>query len=244
MTITSLLVLRKLAAAGLLGLEVLVQEVQSLLVGLSASHDGEHALSGLVVRGLCNRNPGSRASADLRDLSAAPANDAAHHVSRNADILRLDLFAVLGDKRVSTVDVGVGSSAVATGVVTEIGSVACPVVGTSAVSVVANRSLVQGPGTDGRANRRVVKNSASAALPVVDEALSDFPNRLLDALGSSLHFDDTFSRLGEHFLLSNHAHTGSVLDVLDFQALSSDNGTHLVVGNEETNRWEKLAYHS
>ena len=38
-----------LAATHLLRLQVLVQEEQGRLVGLGASHDGEHALAGLVM---------------------------------------------------------------------------------------------------------------------------------------------------------------------------------------------------
>lgn len=41
-----------LAAAHLLSLKVLVQKEQSSLVGLGGAHDGEHALTGVVVRGL------------------------------------------------------------------------------------------------------------------------------------------------------------------------------------------------
>lgn len=232
-----LLVLRQLTTTSLFGFKVLVQEIQSLLVGLGASHDGEHALTGLVVRGFGNRDASSRASSDLRDLGAATANDATHHVSRDADVLGLNFFAVFGDKRVSTTGVGVGSSTVATGVVTEIGSVACPVVRAAAESVVGGGgSWAQGAGADRRANCRVVEHSAGTALPVINEALSDFPDRLLDTLWSSLHFNDSFSRLGEHFLLSNHAHTGSVLDVLDLQALASDDGAHLVVRDKKTDR--------
>jgi len=146
---TLLLVLRQLATASLFGLEVLVQEIQSLLVGLGASHDGEHAFTGLVMRGLGNRDASSRASPDLRDLGAATADDAANHVSRDADVLGLNLFAVFGDKGISTAGVGVGASTVATGVVTEIGSVACPVIRAAAESVVGGGgSWAQGAGAD------------------------------------------------------------------------------------------------
>lgn len=235
----TLFFLRLLATAGLFGLEVLVQEVQSLLVRLSTSHDREHALARLVVRGFRNRDSSSRAPADLRDLGSTTANDAAHHVSRNADVLGLDLFAIFGDKGITTVgNVGVGSTAV-TRLVAKIGSVAGAVVRASAaVTVGGSRGSLghgSGSGTDRRTNRRVVEDGTGATLPVVDEALSNLPDRLIDALGGSLHFNNAFSRLGEHFLLGNHAHARCILDVLDLQALTSDNSTHLVVRDQKTN---------
>lgn len=130
------LFLGQLAAAGLLGFEVFVQEIESLFIGLGAAHDGKHAFARLIVRRLGNRDPGSRASTNLGDLGTATTNDASNHVGWDADVLRLNLFAVFGDKRVAAVgDVGVGSSAVATALVAEVRAVTGAVVGTAAVTI-------------------------------------------------------------------------------------------------------------
>lgn len=106
-----------LAASHLLRLEVLVQEVQCFLVGARAAGNGEHALAGVVVGGLCDRDARAGALADLADLAAATADDAAHHVRGNADVLRLHLFTIFGMRRRRRADGGVrpGSTAVGGG---------------------------------------------------------------------------------------------------------------------------------
>ena len=53
------LILVVLASAHLLSLEVLVEEIERSLVGLDVSHDGEHALSGIVMGCLGNRDTSS-----------------------------------------------------------------------------------------------------------------------------------------------------------------------------------------
>lgn len=233
------LFLGQLAAAGLLRLQVLVQEIQRLLVRLGATHDGEHTLTGLIMRGLGNRDPSSRAPADLSDLGSSPANDASNHVSGNADVLRLDLLAVLGDEGVTATRIGVGAAAVATGLVAEVGAVAGAVVRTAAVTIAGVAAAAAGVGhgsggAGGGANGRVVEDGAGTALPVVDKALADLPDGLLDTLGRSLDLDDALGGLGEHFLLGDHANAGRILDVLDLEALSSDDGAHLVVRDQES----------
>ena len=232
------LFLGQLAAAGLLRFQVLVKEIQRLLVRLGASHDGEHALTGVIVGRLGDRDPSSRAPPDLRDLGTAPADNAANHVRRNADVLGLDLLTILGDQGKAAVGgVGVGASAVTTaaGLVTEVGAVTGPVVGAAVVTVVARAGGVRGA-TDVGAHGRVVEDGAGSSLPVIDQALADFPNSLFDAFGSSLHLDNALGRLREHFLLRNHAHARSILDVLDLKTLASDDGAHLVMGDEESHR--------
>lgn len=232
------LFLGQLAAAGLLRFQVLVKEIQRLLVRLGASHDGEHALTGVIVGRLGDRDPSSRAPPDLRDLGTAPADDAANHVRGNADVLGLDLLTILGDQGKAAVGgVGVGASAVTTaaGLVTEVGAVTGPVVGAAVVTVVAGAGGVRGA-TDVGAHGRVVEDGAGSSLPVIDQALADFPHSLFDAFGSSLHLDNALGRLREHFLLRNHAHARSILDVLDLKTLASDDGAHLVVGDEESHR--------
>jgi hypothetical protein len=48
-----------------------------------------------------------------------------------------------------------------------------------------------------------------------------------------LDLDDSFGGLGEHFLGGDHAGARDVLDVLDFETTSADDGAHEVVGDEE-----------
>lgn len=242
-----LLLLRQLATAGLLSFQVLVKKVEGLFVRLCASHDREHALARLIVRSLCDRDACTRASPNLGDLGSTATNDASNHVCGDADVLRLDFFAIFRDKRVATVGVGAGSSTEATAsrLVTEVGAVAGPVKGTTAaataaaaassVAVAGNWSLVEGSGPDRRANCGVVEHGAGTSLPIVDKTFADFPDGLVDAFRSALHFNDSFGRLGKHFLLRDHANTRCILDVLDLQALASDDGTHLVVGDKKAN---------
>lgn len=232
---TAHLFLRQLASAGLLGLEVFVQQVQSLLISLSAAHDREHALSGLIVRRFSDGNAGSRASAYLGDFASTPADDATDHVRRNADILSLNFFAVLSDKGIAAVGgIGIRASAIATGLtVAEIGAVTSAVVRTTAVAIAHAAGVHRGGSANRCTNRRIVKDCAGSPLPVVDEAFSNLPNSLLNTLWSALHFHDPFGRLRKHLLLSDHSHTGSILDMFDLQTLSTDNGAHLIVGDQE-----------
>ena len=101
-----------MVAPHLLRLEVLVEEKEGRLIGLGRSHDGEHALAGLIVRSLrgmlvttlngtasltclSDGDSGSGGLPDLADLAAGAADDAANHVCRDADILSLNLLAIL-----------------------------------------------------------------------------------------------------------------------------------------------------
>lgn len=117
--------------------------------------------------------------------------------------------------------------------VTEIGTIASAVVRAAAVAV---HGIVHRARRQVRADSRVEEDGAGASLPVIDQALSDFPDSLFDALGASLDLNNPLGRLGEHVLLRNHPYTGSILYMLDLQALSSDDRAHLVVGDEEANR--------
>lgn len=201
----SLLLGVALAAAHLLALEVLVQEVKCGLVGLGAAHDGEHSLASVIVRGFGNRDPSARGLADLADLATTTANNAANHVGRNADVLCLDLLSIL----VVSWDATAGSLAIRAavegswGLLAEISTVASAHHTWAAVlaAFVANATLsTAGLGTD----NWVVENSAGSALPIVNQALADLPDRLLDTLWGSLHFDDSLSGLRKHLLLGNH----------------------------------------
>ena len=238
------LLLGKLAAASLLGFKVLVKKVEGLFVGLRTSHDSEHALSSLVMRSLGDRDPSSRASANLCDLGSAPADDTSDHIRGNADVLSLDLFTIFRNEGVATrAGVRVGSAVVAT--IAEVGAVASPVV----LAAVAGWVTVSGGGvvvdrlgaTERSANSGVVEDGAGSALPVVKQALADFPDGLLNALGCTLDLNNALCGLREHLLLCDHPDTRCILDVLNLQTLSSDDGTHLVVGDQKANGWKKLA---
>lgn len=191
---------------------------------------------------LGNRDASARCLADLTDLAASATNDAANHVSGNADVLRLDLFTVLimsrrtskGCVRIRTAVVGPRST------VAEVGAIACShhtraaAVLASAGTRVVSCSAANVSSTGWlSANDGVVENGASATLPVIYQALADLPHRALDTLGRTLNLDNSLGRLREHLFLRDHAHTGSILDVLDLETLSSDNGTHLIMRDEE-----------
>jgi hypothetical protein len=232
--------LRDLATAHLLRLEVLVEQVERLLVGAGAAGDGEHALSSLVVGSLGNADAGAGRLADLADLAASTANDAANHVGRNGDVLSLDVFTLLDSRRSETAGTNVRTRRV--GRRRRGGEV-----GTVSSTVEAARCAISGTvGSAGGtasldADRRAVENSAVTALLVVDEALADLPDSLLDTIGSALDLDNALSRLREHFLLRDHADTGSVLDLLDLGALTADDGSHLVVRNEKTDGYMNVS---
>jgi hypothetical protein len=48
-----------------------------------------------------------------------------------------------------------------------------------------------------------------------------------------LDFDDALGGLGEHLLLRNHTNARGILNLLDLQALATNDGTHLVVRDEQ-----------
>jgi hypothetical protein len=67
--------------------QLIVEQEESFLVGLGCTYDGEHPLTSLVVRGLSDADFGPGEAADFSDLGATAADDAAHHVRRNRDVL-------------------------------------------------------------------------------------------------------------------------------------------------------------
>ena len=71
----------------LLALELVVEEEERLLVRLGGPDDREHALAGLVVRFLSDRDFRAGQSSNLGDLGAIAADDAANHVGRDGDVL-------------------------------------------------------------------------------------------------------------------------------------------------------------
>lgn len=95
MRLAATLVLGVLLAAHLLGLEVFVEEIQSLLIASGGSSDSEHALARFVMRSFGDGNTGTRALSDLTDLCATTSNDAANHVGWDANVLGLDFFSIL-----------------------------------------------------------------------------------------------------------------------------------------------------
>ena len=230
----SLLLGVSLAAAHLLALEVLVQEVKCSLVVLGAAHDGEHSLASVIVRSLGNRDPGAGGLADLADLASTTADNASNHVGRNADVLCLDLLSVL----IVCWDATAGSLAIGAavegswGLLAEIGSVTGAHHAWAAVfaALVADAALsTTGLGAD----NWVVEDSASSALPIIDQALADLPDRLLDTFWGSLDLDNSLGGLGKHLLLGNHPDAGDVLDVLDLKTLAANDRAHLVVRDEK-----------
>lgn len=127
--------LRLLATAHFLGLKVLVEEIEGLLVRLGAAHDGEHALASIIMGRLGDGDAGTRAASDFADLATAASDDATNHVRGDADVLGLNFFTVFGDEGDTAVaGVGVGASAVSTGLVTEVGAIASAVVGAATIA--------------------------------------------------------------------------------------------------------------
>lgn len=89
----------------------------------------------------------------------------------------------------------------------------------------------------------LVLDRTSHLVPVLGEASSDLEDGGVDRFDRTLDLDNSLGGLREHLLGSDHSGTGSVLDLLDLQSLSTDNGTHEVVGNEETKGGESVVGH-
>lgn len=189
------------------------------------------------MRSLGDADASAGGLANLADLAATATDDATNHVSRNRDVLGLDALALLDSGRSKTAGTNIGASRVR-------GRRGCGEVGAVAGAVEAARSAVTravGRGSDAAAlntNRRAVEDGAVATLLVVDKALADLPNSLLNAIWGTLHLDNALSGLGKHLLLRDHADAGAVLDLLDLRALAANDSTHLVVRDEEADGWE------
>lgn len=233
----------RLATSHLLGLEVLIEQVQGLLVGTGAAGDGEHALASVIMRGLGDGNAGAGRFTDLTNLAATAPDNAANHVGGNADILRLQLNTILvvrGRWRPAR-SIGPRSTGEGGGRrVAKVCAVTRAVVRASTTETASGATVGQrsGPSAWLNPDGGVVKNGSVAALVIVNETLANLPDGLLDAGWGALYLDDALGRLGQHLLLCNHAHARRVLDLLDLQALASDNGAHLVVRDEQTDGWE------
>lgn len=237
----------------LLGLEVLVEEVEGLLVAGSGTGDGEHPLASIVMGGLGDGDSGSGGSADLLDLGASTANDASNHVGGDRDVLGLEVLSILtegcgtggavvglarsrvvpsvgggGIRKVGTVSgagVGAGSSTLL-GTLNALGTLRSSESGSAVAGT--------GDGTTRGTDCGVVQDRSGSSLPVVDQALADLPDGHTDGVRVTLDLNDTLSRLGEHLLLGDHTGARDILDVLDLEALATNDGTHLVVRDEET----------
>ena len=237
---------RGLLTPSLLRFQVFVQQVECLFVSRGTAHDREHAFASLVVGCLGDRDACTRALADLTDLGSSAANDATDHVCRNADVLGLDLLAVLGDHRDASASSNAFLLTVEASGIGEVGAAACAIEGpvtTIATDIAAstNGRRKRSGATDLHTNSRIVEDSTSTTLPVVDETLANLPGRLLDAFGSALDLNDALGGLWEHLFLCDHANARDVLDVLDLETLSADDRAHLVVRNQETDSYVESA---
>ena len=195
--------LRSLTSAHLFSLEIFVEQIEGFLVTSCTASNGEHALASLVVRGLGNRNSSAGAAPDFADLATGTANDAANHVGGNADVLGLEFLSVFGvrwwrargglRRRPARV-IGFGKVSATTGPVERTTS-------SESTAVTERRCASLRP------HDRVVEYSAVPSLLVVDKAATNLPDGLLYAVRRACHFNDAFGRLGQHFLLCNHANS-------------------------------------
>lgn len=243
-----LLSLSLAVAAQLLSLEVLVKHIESLLVAGAGASDSEHTLARVIVRSFSNADPGAGGATNLLDLGASTTDDASNHISRNGDVLGLELLAVLansrGRGRGSLVETTARTSVATERGLGEVSAVAGASERARSSTVVTERahSAVAGnrpthTNTTGGTDRGVIEDGALAALPVVDEALANLPNSHTDGVGISLDLDDALGGLRKHLLLGDHAAAGNILNVLDLESLATDDSTHLVVGDQKADRY-------
>jgi hypothetical protein len=223
----------------LLTLKLVVEQEESLLIGLGSTNNSEHALASFVMRGLGDGDLGTRKTADFCDLRTGTADDATHHVGGNRDILGANV-ATNGvwsgrggsrrggdggsdSRRWGSFAVGSGRSAVSTG--TKYGRG-----GESSSS----RGWALGLGTGGTSfSSRMVEDCANSALPIFEKATTNLFDGTADTFSSTLYLNDSFRRLGKHILGCNHTSARSILNGFDLHALTSDDGTHEIVGDEE-----------
>jgi hypothetical protein len=227
----------------LLSLQLLVQQRQSPFIASRASDDGKHSLATLVMGSLCNGDLASTLGTNLRDLGTTTTNDTSDHVGGNRNILRTNLRGInrlrlLIRREISAIPRSEGR--VSAGTIVARG----PPEGSRRTRVWGWRrgsSTVAGDGRaaaagGGKAGGGIVQDGADTSFPIVYTAFSDFPHGGNDRLDAALDLDDSFGGLGEHFLGGDHAGAGDVLDVLDFETASADDGAHEVVGDEEADR--------
>ena len=189
------------------------------------------------MRGLGNRNASARALSDLGDFAATTTDDAANHIGRDANVLRVDVFAILVGQWGGRASVGVSRAArvVSRCGITKVGTIASAVERPATVAGRGGRGAAAVGGSRSSAldsDSGIVEDGTVAALFIVYQALANLPDGLLDTVGGSLDFDNAFGRLREHLLLSYHADSRSILDLLDLETLATDDGAHLVVRDE------------
>jgi len=248
----------------LLGLELRVEKHESSLGGLGGTDDGEHPLSSVVMGDLGDRDPGSRQSSDLGDLGSTSttnmlvwvcvgcrfnSHDTSDHVAGNGDVLGSEVGVVHVDRSLTLPPVGCGTgrsggdtSPASSPVSTEWSSSksssnTSPPDSTSGTSDgLSTKPSGQDAGVSSSSG--MVLDGTLSSVPVFYQTLGDFEDGSLDSLDSSLDFDDSLGGLGKHFLGSDHSSTRLILDLLDLQSGSTNDGTHEVVRDQQSDRSE------
>lgn len=199
------------------------------------------------MRTLCDGDFAPTLCSNFRDFRASTTNNTAYHICGNRDILSTNLRWVDGFARltagsgrlVGEVSAIAGSERVRTATIVIGGPTEGGIIrggrggrSSSSTTVGDDNGTARGSETDGR----VVQDCSNATFPIVDTAFSDFPDCGDDGLDAALNFDDSFGGLGEHFLGRDHTGSRDVLDVLDFEAASTNDCAHEIVRDEETDR--------
>lgn len=246
-----------------LALKLVVEQEERLFVRLRRADNREHALASLIMRSLGDGDLRTRETTDLSDLGTASPNNAAHHVGGDGDVLGADVTADLSGSGRSASGGRAGDSsgggrsgsrggagsngrerrAICGGrhAISTENAVGGSATGSTSESTSGGDTFAIGSDTrdDNASCARgagVVQHRSETTLPVFEQAATDLFDSTADALGSALDFDDAFSGLREHVLGSNHASTRCILDGLDLESLTADDGAHKVMGNEETQR--------
>lgn len=193
---------------------------------------------------LGNGDAGSRRLANFADLAATTSDDAANHISRDANILRLDFLSILvmsGGPAAGCVGIRSTIERPRAAAIAEVSPVTCAHNTGAAVfaSPAAAAAEAARPGLS--AYNRVVENGTGPTLPVINQTLANLPHSALDTLWRTLNLDNSLGGLGEHFLLGDHAHARNILYMLDFETLSANDCAHLVVGNEEFDSFAEVS---
>jgi hypothetical protein len=177
------------------------------------------------------------------------SHDTSDHVAGNGDVLGSEVWVVHVDRSLTLPPVGCrtgrsggDTSPASSPVSTERSSSksssnTSPPDSTSGTSNgLSSKSSGQDAGVSSSSG--VVLDGTLSSVPVLYQTLGDFENGSLDSLNSSLNFDDSLGRLGEHFLGGDHSCTRLVLDLLDLQTGSPNDGTHEVVRDQQSDRSE------
>lgn len=180
------------------------------------------------------------------------SHDTSDHVTGNGDVLGSEVGVVhvdgsftlsplassSGESRRSGGDTSPASSPVSTkGTSAESSSDTSPPDSTSGTSDgLSSKSTSQDAGVS--SSSRVVLDGTLSSVPVLYQTFGNLQNGSLDGLDSSLNFNDSLGRLRKHFLGSDHSSTGLILNLLDLQSGSTNDGTHEVVGDQQSNGGE------